>query len=140
MTRFDIDGMTLVSLVCGKCGVRHAIPAVIYDTALEEGGFWTCPNGHSRGFHQGRRQKEAVVRERDRLKQENARLAEEAAAAERSRQRAAADLRRHKKRAAAGTCPCCSRTFANMARHLKTQHPEFVREQGARVVPLSIVK
>lgn len=128
----------LTNIICGTCGVLHAIPKVMYDTCLEEGGFWHCPNGHLRGFRQGRHEKEAVVRERDRLKQANARLVEEAAAAERAKQRATSELKRHKKRAAAGTCPCCKRTFSNMARHLKTEHPDFVKEQGGNVVALKV--
>lgn len=28
-------------------------------------------------------------------------------------------------RAQGGACPCCNRTFADMARHMKTKHPDF---------------
>lgn len=30
-----------------------------------------------------------------------------------------------KKRASAGICPCCNRTVSQMARHMKSKHPEF---------------
>jgi hypothetical protein len=40
------------------------------------------------------------------------------------------------KRTAAGTCPCCQRTFSNMAEHMKHQHPQFVADTGAKVVPI----
>lgn len=43
---------------------------------------------------------------------------------------------RIKKRAAAGTCPCCKRTFSNMAEHMKKEHAAFVVETGAKVVPI----
>jgi hypothetical protein len=36
-----------------------------------------------------------------------------------------AQVTKLKKRASAGVCPCCNRTFSNMARHMAHQHPEF---------------
>lgn len=31
---------------------------------------------------------------------------------------------RLKNRAKAGVCPCCNRTFQNLARHMASQHPD----------------
>jgi hypothetical protein len=129
--------MTLVAHRCW-CSIEHAIPAELDRQARETGHQIFCPLGHSWVI----RENEAVVerRKRQRLEQENARLTEEAAEAqrekdkaERARMRAVADLKRHKIRAAAGTCPCCKRTFSDMARHMKTKHPDF------NVVPLKAV-
>jgi hypothetical protein len=132
MANFIIDGASLTAVTCGGCGCVHAIPTAKYDNCIEEGGFWTCPNGCSRGYREGRRVKEAVQRERDRLKQENARLEEEVAAALSTAERAEKKLRRHQKRVAAGVCPCCKRNFAKLAMHMKSKHPEF----GANVVKI----
>ncbi len=33
---------------------------------------------------------------------------------------------RTKKRIANGTCPCCTRTFTNLARHIAAKHPDYV--------------
>jgi len=30
-----------------------------------------------------------------------------------------------KRRVQHGVCPCCNRTFSNLASHMKTKHPEF---------------
>ena len=30
-----------------------------------------------------------------------------------------------RKRASAGVCPCCNRSFQNLRRHMKTKHPDF---------------
>ncbi len=38
------------NIVCGSCGVPHSMPTQQYETIQREGGFWTCPNGHSRGW------------------------------------------------------------------------------------------
>ena len=47
MTTVSVE---LTYLVCGTCGCPHMIPTEIYETAKREGKFWTCPNGHSRGW------------------------------------------------------------------------------------------
>lgn len=112
----------LQQLQCETCGVEHAIPQVMFDSCKREGGFWHCPNGHSRGWAEGSDKTEMnkMRRERDLAVQEQARLAEEATTKER-------EIIRLKKRSAAGICPCCTRTFTNMARHMKTKHPEILK-------------
>lgn len=118
---------------CGSCGVYHAIPKTMYETALEEGGYWHCPNGHQRGFRQGRGEREAVVRERDRLKQLVAQKDDEIAQAKSQQIKAEQALKKVQKRVNAGVCPCCNRTFSNLAVHMKTQHKGY---GTANVVPL----
>lgn len=115
----------LTEIQCGTCGVWHAIPTAMYDMCVEEGGFWHCPNGHSRGYREGRNERDAVRRERDRLKQRTAQLEDDLKSARDSWNTAERELQRHKKRAKAGTCPCCKRTFQNMAAHMRTKHPDF---------------
>lgn len=115
----------LSRIQCGTCGVIHAIPKAMHDNCLEEGGFWTCPNGHRRGYREGRKAREAVVRERDRLKQQVAQLNDAIAAANRKTEKVAKEASRLKKRSKAGVCLCCNRTFSNMAAHMKTKHPDL---------------
>lgn len=131
---------------CINCGVAYAMPAVLLDHARAHGGYHYCPNGHSQGWSKDDSEEARTRRERDRLKQDAARLEEENkrawAAATEQRQRAVKAEKaavRLKKRASAGTCPCCSRTFSNMATHMKRQHPEFVQEGGAKVVQLKAI-
>lgn len=38
---------------------------------------------------------------------------------------------RLKRRAANGVCPCCTRTFADLKRHMANQHPDFTLESDA---------
>jgi 50S ribosomal subunit-associated GTPase HflX len=116
----------LTELQCGKCGVWHAIPTAMYVTCRDEGGFWHCPNGHSRGWGTG-----TIHAERDWLKQKVAQLDDEVADllrarnnAQREREAAEKKLIASKRRAMAGVCPCCNRTFSNVARHVKTKHPD----------------
>lgn len=85
--------------------------------------------GHQQHYVQGETEETKLRRERDRLQQQIAQRDDEIAAQGRK-------IKRLNKRASAGICPCCQRTFSNMAQHMKHQHPEFVAEGGAKVVPL----
>jgi septation ring formation regulator EzrA len=128
---------------CLTCGVAFTVPKAVATNQRENGGYHFCPNGHQQGWSKEQSEVEKLRRERDRLKQQTAQkddeingLRAEYNKAEQARAAAARKLATHKKRAAAGTCPCCKRTFGNMAEHMKQSHPEFVAEQGAKVVPI----
>jgi hypothetical protein len=138
-----IDGGRFELRECISCGVLHAMPAVLTDRDRETGGYRYCPNGHQQGWPKEESEETKIRRERDRLKQDAARLNEEMVAARneafQQRERAIkseAAAKRMKKRASAGSCPCCQRTFSNMAEHMKHQHPDFVVEGGAKIVPI----
>jgi hypothetical protein len=82
-----------------------------------------CPNGHGQhylGKTDAQRRREAEQR---------------ADEAEAKAQAAATALKRFKsetakrealaaRRAAAGVCPCCRRSFVQLARHMKSKHPD----------------
>lgn len=128
----EILGQRHVVWQCKTCGVIGTVPEVVYDEQKAEGGYHFCPNGHQWGWSKEGSEREKLRRERDQLKQSIARIEDE------TREQLAAkdrEIKRAKKRAAAGTCPCCKRTFPNMATHMKRQHPEFVSASGAKVVP-----
>ena len=118
-----MPGDELHKIQCGGCGVWHAIPAKLHETCLEEGGFWYCPNGHQRGYREGKHAKEALRRERDALKQRVAQLDDAVAEERRRRGDAEKKLSSARRRATAGVCPCCNCTFQNVQRHMKTKHP-----------------
>ena len=125
------------AMCCGECGIEYQVPEPFYRERKNNGGGWHCPNGHVRQFRES--DVEKLRRERDRLQQQIARAEQEAAADRVRAERAELAAKRLKKRAAAGTCPCCQRTFANMAAHMKHQHPDFVGDTGAKVVPIKRV-
>jgi NMD protein affecting ribosome stability and mRNA decay len=120
---------------CPKCGIEYAAPKTFMEEARKDPSiYFHCPNGHSRHFSES--EADRLRRERDRLKQETARLEDEARLARVRADKAEAATKRLKKRTSAGTCPCCNRTFGNMAEHMKHQHPEFVADGGTKVVPI----
>lgn len=113
---------------CGTCGVWHTFPNTIWDHCYREGGHWTCPNGHSRGWAQGAEKEEKAVlrRERDRLAQDAARLHDEIAEQNRKIAEIQKKYQQVRQRAVSGVCPCCNRTFANVQRHMASKHKNVV--------------
>lgn len=120
---------------CKTCGVIATCPSDLYEERRRSGGFNFCPNGHQWGWTKENSENEKVRLERDRLKQQLAQKDDEIAAQRRMREETERALSAQKgvatklrKRASAGVCPCCTRTFTNMARHMKTKHPTFKAE------------
>ena len=121
---------------CSACGVLHGLPPG-YITARQQDGktFW-CPNGHTQVYRVTDKQRlEAEV---SRLKQRMAEKDDEAAELRRRAAHQEARARgfqgviaRQKKRAAAGICPCCTRHFTNLERHMKGQHPDYAANSEA---------
>lgn len=114
------------------CGISFEVPAWWEDGKRENHSWWYCPNGHRQHFP-AESVLEKMQRERDIAKQQVARAEQETADAIRR----AAWIEREKKllqkRTAAGTCPCCQRTFQNMSIHMRRKHPDFVK--NARLPP-----
>ncbi len=114
--------------VC-TCGVLFAAPKHLLDNARESGKNFYCPNGHSLVYSsENERLKKQLQQARDRagrlasdLDQTQARLiAQKSATTRIKRERDSL-----KERTAAGVCPCCNRTFQQLARHIKTKHPDY---------------
>lgn len=113
---------------CPSCGIAYAVPQSWYDDLVrlhhergDESAHY-CPNGHRLTFS-GESNLAKAERERDRLKQDNARLIELRDAAEKAKFAAEREIKRQAGRTAAGVCPCCSRSFRQLAAHMRNQHP-----------------
>jgi hypothetical protein len=120
---------------CGQCGIEFYVPPHFARECREKGSdkTWYCPNGHPRVFRQSEADK--LRQERDRLQQRIAQKDDEIAAerrrredAERRTSAARGQVTKMKNRASAGVCPCCNRTFKQLAAHMKTKHPGFMAE------------
>lgn len=111
----------MTDMTCGKCGIQFAVPEEWRAEKQRTGEGWHCPNGHARVYRESdvEKAKKALEDERKRHANTLARL-NEAEAAER---KANAEIVRMNRRASAGVCPCCNRTFKQLARHMKTKHP-----------------
>lgn len=115
---------------CCGCGMEFYVPKRWLDDKRSTGKSFSCPNGCSLSY--GDTTEDKLRRERDRLKQQVAerddRIRHEQELNEtlkRSRAAAQGQVTKLKKRAKAGVCPCCNRTFQNLASHMNNKHPDF---------------
>lgn len=113
----------MTDMECGNCGIVFSVPETWRAEKQRNGGSWYCPNGCCRVYRESDADKTKRLLEEERKRHANtlARLNEAQAAEE----KAAKEIKRMKKRAAAGVCPCCNRTFQQLARHMKTKHPSY---------------
>ena len=127
----------LTTIICCKCKTVFAMDEIINRVALErrEAMSFFCPNGHSQSYITGETETDRLRRERDSLKQQQARLIEERNEAVKASDAAKKSERALKKRVKNGTCPCCQRTFLNMQEHMTKMHPEFVGPKP-KIVPI----
>jgi hypothetical protein len=125
---------------CWQCKAEMWLPQELYDAAMHGRSRITffCAYGHGQVFAEGESEEAKLRRERDRLLQRTVQLDDARVEAERrlavaqdvlNRERLAAT--KAKKRSIAGTCPCCHRTFRQMALHMRNKHPEFKAEIAA---------
>lgn len=146
MTAFNVTQVIEV-LQCADCTMSFGVPRRFETDRRADHKRFFCPAGHINIFH-GESTEEKAIRERDMARQKLAQVEDEKreaiAAAEREAKRLVAaakvETRKLKKRAAAGTCPCCSRSFSNMSEHMKKQHPKFVAAEVNNIVPLKANK
>lgn len=136
---------TFNALRCCQCGVEFALLEYFQNERRRDGKTFYCPNGHAQTY--GDTEADQLRRERDRLKQEQARLHGEIADRDRwltkevtAREKAEKETKRIKKRAAAGVCPCCTRHFTQLERHMQAEHPEIATIHVASDVHAKINK
>jgi hypothetical protein len=123
----------LETMCCPTCSVLYAVPTQLIAEARRRGNrerVWYCPNGHELGFNDPPGESEAAkLKRRLRWAQDDAAyLRSRLDQAEASRRAQKAATTRLRRRVAAGTCPCCKRTFQQLSRHMASQHPDFVGE------------
>lgn len=128
----------LVTETCHSCGILFAMTEAFRQKLLKgknqaERTFY-CPAGHRQWYvgkseaQQLREKLDAEIRARQRAEQQVAEVCDEA---RHERDRAngyKGQMTKLAKRAKAGVCPCCKRTFENLQRHMASQHPKFAED------------
>jgi hypothetical protein len=120
---------TLVVMTCW-CGINHAVPRDLQryqQRQFDNGERITsifCPLGHQHqpaGLGRAGELSAQLDAERTRTR----RLREEVDRERRSHSATKGQITKLKRRVGKGVCPCCNRHFANVERHMATQHPDY---------------
>ena len=120
---------------CCTCGVPMVLSEMLYLRAKRDSSIsFYCELGHKQSFSEGENQrlKKQIENERRRREwaDENAaRARAEARCQERRASSFKGHLTRTKNRISAGVCPCCNRTFKQLARHMKSKHPKYLKDE-----------
>lgn len=114
---------------CVGCGIWFGVDEYFDNERRKDKRTFFCPNGHPMSFGEGeadRVRKQLAEKQRE-LDQERQRVAMERQMridTENTLLKERKEHKRQSKRIHAGVCPCCNRTFQNVARHMATKHPE----------------
>lgn len=121
-------------IVCGGCGITFAFPGNIVRARQRDHKTFYCPNGCPRAFNGEsdldalKKQLKAERQAVDQLRAEVTHQRDQREATERSLRATRGALTRTKNRIANGICPCCHRTFQDLAEHMQNKHPSYEEE------------
>jgi hypothetical protein len=125
----------LETQTCGACGIEFAAPKSFFDERRKDHKKnWYCPNGHARIFT-GETEAERLARELEAERNAAARLRADLGAKTKSVIALRGQVTKSRKRAAAGVCPCCKRTFRQLAAHMGMKHPDYAAQDIGSGVP-----
>ena len=116
---------------CYHCGVRFGIESQLHRRVVTEAkGTVYCPACGKESCWRESEDKKRIRELERKLQWEASECARQKAArdaAEASLIATKGVVTRMRRRTAAGVCPCCQRTFKQLAAHMKTQHPDYER-------------
>lgn len=115
---------------CYTCSLRFGITSELYKRAVTDAqGSIFCPacGNRTRWCESDDQKRIKELNEKLALSQQQLRNSQQQAMNEMSRRSAAEEAakkaERKLKRVNAGVCPCCNRTFQNLAQHMSLKHP-----------------
>lgn len=109
---------------CCNCGVEWGMTRALRQARLDDGDWFYCPNGHGQHFTRStkdelREAQRALASAREDLRVRSVEL-----------KQANDELKRQRQRSKGGACPCCNRTFVQLARHMKAKHPDYTEAKA----------
>lgn len=116
--------LTLDLHECPSCGVVYGLTADYEDRRRQDHKSFYCPNGHNLSYSQESRE-EKLKRQLEATSSQLSRTQSQLTVTKRQKAAAKGQLTKTKRRVANGVCPCCNRTFADLAAHMHGQHPEY---------------
>ncbi len=143
-TLFKAEGMVfaatakMITMECVDCHCLYAMSAEHRDLCHKHGYTFYCPNGHPQSWTETdldrmSKRLDKAIDQRDTARNSDAyhqRIYESEKSDHRRTKKQRDGYRgvvtRTKRRISNGVCPCCSRMFQNLAKHMASKHPEYV--------------
>lgn len=126
---------------CCVCFVTFAMTKEFHHERQKDRKTFYCPLGHAQHYTNETEEQQRIRHlemDKKRLERENAVLAEDFITESLARKEVQkklsttkGQLTRTKNRVAAGVCPCCTRSFVNLQRHMATKHPSYSAHEPA---------
>lgn len=113
------------TIECCECGVIWAVLDDYKRNMHKTKQLFYCPNGHSQSYTESTAEK--LRKELAAKEQALAWEKERTASLDKQLRTAHKVTVTLKRRISVGVCPCCQRTVSQLARHMQTKHPEYVK-------------
>jgi len=130
MSATFIHAGTFVVTDCCNCGMPFAMTKDFQRRRRDDKTTFYCPAGHPQHYtgesaaDRAQRLAGQLDIERTRRQQAEHKLDY----ARRSQKATSTRLKKVKQRVGHGVCPCCNRTFQQLAKHMAAQHPTYSQE------------
>lgn len=121
-TRLD-----LTDVRCADCTMLFAVPSDFQSIRRTDGKTFFCPAGHQNYYSAREDELKQLRKERQSLESQLKWSVMEAEQAKREKTTLKGQLTKTRNRLANGVCPCCHRTFKQLAAHMNNKHPDFKR-------------
>lgn len=130
-------GIEMVHETCCNCGVHFGMPSSMNTRLRTSGGSFYCPNGHQQHYtetenkrlqkqlEQEKKRREWAESDRDGVRSHSRNL-------EKSNAALRGVVTRTKNRVGHGVCPCCTRSFQNLRRHMANKHPQYIEGKSSK--------
>lgn len=125
---------TVITCCRKECGVAFALTDSFIRFRRSDRELFYCPNGHSQ-WYPGETDKDKIQKLAGQLDQERSRVDSERRLRQetarkldyqtRARKAVSTRLKKVKVRVGHGVCPCCNRTFSQLANHMASEHPNY---------------
>jgi hypothetical protein len=139
----NVAGMpALWVMECCRCGIIFAVPNDFDNQRRKDHQPFYCPSGHSQGYFDKTKEEKRIAELEQQLARERQAVESERSSRQWAESRAKgaaiqagkakAAKQRLEQRIAHGVCPCCHRSFKQLAAHMKDKHPEYAQNQHAQ--------
>lgn len=113
--------VTIQDTSCGVCGIQFGLEQSFMSNRRKDGKWFFCPNGHEIHWVPGKSDKQKLTEANAALQAKDDQLRTAIREGDQARQ----ETLRIRQRIANGVCPCCTRSFGDLRRHMSTQHPDY---------------